>query len=98
MSAYARTAKSGNVCAQVRSEYRVEAISGRHWRAFAERNSLDPDRTVERVDELAKRLPGAFRSAADDAAVKSLGSDLPERLADRVADHAAKCRHALEAR
>jgi serine/threonine-protein kinase HipA len=83
---------------KIGSEYRVEAISGRHWRAFAERNSLDPDRTVERVDELAKRLPGAFRSAADDAAVKSLGSDLPERLADRVADHAEKCRHALEAR
>lgn len=83
---------------KIGSEYRVESITGRHWRAFADRNQLDPDRTVERVDRLAARLPAAFRSAADEATVKALGSELPDRLADRVTEHAEKCRRALEVR
>ncbi|NMO55050.1 type II toxin-antitoxin system HipA family toxin [Actinoplanes sp. TBRC 11911] len=83
---------------KIGSEYRVEGITGRHWRAFAERNRLDPDRTVERVDRLAERLPAAFRAAADDATVKALDSELPDRLAGRVAEHAEKCRRALEVR
>jgi serine/threonine-protein kinase HipA len=83
---------------KIGSEYRVEGITGRHWRAFAERNRLDPDRTVERVDRLAERLPAAFRAAADDATVKALGSELPDRLADRVTAHAETCRQALEVR
>jgi serine/threonine-protein kinase HipA len=81
---------------KVGSEYRVEAVTGRHWRAFAERNGLDPDRLVERIDDLAARLPEAFREAASADAVVALGSALPDRLAARVDQHAKRCRAALE--
>jgi len=81
---------------RIASEYRVEAITGRHWRAFAEQNGLDPDRTVARIDELARRLPEAFREAASADAVVALRSALPERLAAAVEKHVDACRRRLE--
>ncbi|BFU47294.1 type II toxin-antitoxin system HipA family toxin [Krasilnikovia sp. MM14-A1004] len=80
---------------KIGSEYRVDAIGARHWAAFADRNGLHPDQVLGRVDELARRLPDAFRVAARDEAVLALGSDLPDRLADRVSQHVKRCRAAL---
>ncbi|MCU7729731.1 type II toxin-antitoxin system HipA family toxin [Actinoplanes sp. KI2] len=80
---------------KVASEYRVEAITGRHWRAFATQNGLDPDRTVQRIDELASRLPAAFREAASADAVVALGSTVPTRLATAVEEHVGVCRRRL---
>jgi serine/threonine-protein kinase HipA len=83
---------------RIGSEYRVTAITGRHWTAFAEKNQLDPEQVISRVDELAGRLPAAFRAAADDEEVTVLGSELPGRLAERVEEHVARCRVALARR
>jgi serine/threonine-protein kinase HipA len=80
---------------RIGGEYRVTAITGRHWAAFAQQIGLDPARTVARVGELADRLPAAFRAAAATDDVAELGSTLPGRLADRVAEHVAECRTAL---
>jgi len=80
---------------KVASEYRVAAITGRHWRALAGQSGLDPDRTVERIDELAARLPAAFREAAGADAVVELRSTLPERLAAAVEEHVGACRRRL---
>ncbi|WP_250002351.1 type II toxin-antitoxin system HipA family toxin [Actinoplanes sp. M2I2] len=80
---------------KIASEYRVGAITGRHWRAFAERNRLDPDRMLDRIAELAGRLPEALREAAGADAVTALGSDLPERLVAQVTIHARACLAAL---
>jgi serine/threonine-protein kinase HipA len=81
---------------RIGSEYRVSAIAGRHWKAFAHQNGLDPDRTTARIDQLARRLPAAFGEAADAESVKALGSDLPDRLVTRIEEHAKRCRSALE--
>lgn len=80
---------------RVGGEDRIESISGRHWRRFAERNRLDPDETVARVDELAARTPDCFEKAAQDGAVQALASGLPAQLAERVTVHALQCRKAL---
>ncbi|MEV4642463.1 type II toxin-antitoxin system HipA family toxin [Actinoplanes sp. NPDC049548] len=80
---------------RVGGEDRIERISGRHWRRFAETNRLDPEETVARVDALAARTPGCFADAAGDNGVRALGSALPTRLADRVATRADQCRRAL---
>ncbi|GIM93820.1 hypothetical protein Ato02nite_056130 [Paractinoplanes toevensis] len=80
---------------RIGSEYRVETITGRRWRAFASQNGLDLDRTVARIDELAARLPAAFREAASATPVAALKSALPERLAAAVENHAARCRKNL---
>ena len=76
---------------KIGSEYRISAITGRHWRAFAAQNGLNPDRLLVRIDELAGRLPAAFREAASADAVTALRSGLPERLAKRIEEHAVQC-------
>ncbi len=80
---------------KIGGEYGLTALSGRHWRRFATANRLDPERLVDRIDALAQRLPDAFASAADSDGVRELGSGLPGRLVQRVADHVSACRQRL---
>ncbi len=80
---------------RIGGEYRVARISGRHWRRFAVENGLDPEATVQRVDQLAARVPAGFTEAAEEQAVRALGSRLPEVLVERVSTHAERCRNAL---
>jgi serine/threonine-protein kinase HipA len=83
---------------RIGTEYRLTGITGRHWADFAERNQLDPERVIARVDELAAVLPSAFRKAVADDDVAALGSSLPGRLADRIEEHVDRCRSALARR
>jgi serine/threonine-protein kinase HipA len=83
---------------KIGSEYRVEAITGRHWHDFAVRNGLDPDPLLARIDELAERLPDAFRTAAHEPSVAEIGSGLPDRLTTKIGEHAQRCRAALTRR
>ncbi|MBU2667569.1 HipA domain-containing protein [Actinoplanes bogorensis] len=80
---------------KIGSEYRIEAITGRHWRAFAESNRLDADRILARIADLAGRLPEALRQASNSAAVVALKSDLPDRLVARITEHGRRCVAAL---
>jgi serine/threonine-protein kinase HipA len=81
---------------RIGGEYGVEATSGRHWRRFAQDNLLDPDETIERVDDLASQTSDAFATAAANKAVKALQSQLPARLVDRITTRAAQCRKQLK--
>lgn len=80
---------------RIGGEYRLEAISGRHWRRFAEENSLDFDKVITRIDQLTTQAPEAFEKAAGAASVSEPGSELPGRLASLVAARAGQCRDAL---
>lgn len=82
---------------RIGGEYRIERISGRHWRRFATDSSLDPEAVVARIDDLAARIPASFAKTAQDPAVQAVGGDLPARLVDRVAERARRCRDALHA-
>lgn len=81
---------------KIGGEYGLDAVHGRHWRRFAQANRLDPDVTVARIDDLVVRTPDAFTASAMDKDVRSLNSQLPSRLTDRVASRAAQCRKKLE--
>ncbi|HET8662530.1 MAG TPA: type II toxin-antitoxin system HipA family toxin [Micromonosporaceae bacterium] len=80
---------------RIGGEYRIEAAVGRHWRRFAAGNSLDPDATIARIDDLAARVPANLARATGATEVRELGSDLPARLLDQVTARAARCRKAL---
>ncbi|MBB2945166.1 serine/threonine-protein kinase HipA [Actinoplanes lutulentus] len=80
---------------RIGSDYRVAALSRRHWVAFAEENGLPVRPTIERVAALAGRLPEAFRAVASSSAVAGLGSALPGILVERVARHTELCREGL---
>jgi serine/threonine-protein kinase HipA len=80
---------------RIGGEDRIESISRRHWRRFAEANHLDPDGTITRVEALAESTPECFAKAAQDDAVRVLESGLPGRLVQRVAARARRCQQAL---
>src|SRR5262249_55447516 len=81
---------------KIGGEYGLDAVHGRHWRRFAQANRLAPDETGARIDALATRPPDAYTASAEDKAVQALKSQLPARLTDRIAAHAAQCRKKLE--
>jgi serine/threonine-protein kinase HipA len=81
---------------KIGGEYRIDAISGRHWRRFAAANGLNADETIHRIDSLATRAPDAFATAAKSKGVRALRSKLPSRLVGRIAAHATECRTRLE--
>jgi serine/threonine-protein kinase HipA len=80
---------------RIGSEYRVDGVNQRHWDAFADQNGLDAGRVKQRIDDLARRLPAAFREAAASDPVRSLGSELPGRLVGAIEEHVKRCRAVL---
>src|SRR5262249_39448419 len=80
---------------RIGDEYVIGKIGGRHWQQFARTVGSDPDRTLARIDELAGRVADAFAQAALSKPVRELRSELPEKLLDRVAARAPRCREAL---
>jgi serine/threonine-protein kinase HipA len=71
-------------------DYRVFPHRNR-WRDVALELHIDPDETVARVEALARLAPDAFAAAASVHDIVALKRDLPGRLVDLVADHAARC-------
>lgn len=80
---------------KIGGEFKVNAITARHWRRFAEATQLDPESVVAQVKRLAERLPAAFAYAAHEPQVKELGSGLPGRLSEAVKKRAGHCLAAL---
>ena len=80
---------------RIGGEYRIERINGRHWRRFATDNELDRESTIERIDQLAARVPPSFEAAAADESVRQLESPLPALLTERVSALVEHCRRAL---
>lgn len=67
------------------------------WPRMAEELSVDTDRLIARVAELAARAPDAFADAATTREVTELGRDLPLRLVDLVSERVGRCIGLLEA-
>jgi serine/threonine-protein kinase HipA len=61
------------------------------WPRAARELRLEPAALIERVRELAAIAPDAFADAAAEPSVTALGSELPARLLDLVADRARRC-------
>jgi serine/threonine-protein kinase HipA len=76
---------------KIGGEYSMEGLAGRHWRRFATTNDLDPGPLLARITDLAALLPGGLRAAAEAPEVRALGSDLPEKLVERVERRVALC-------
>ena len=61
------------------------------WPKAAKDLGLEPERTVDRVAELAARAPDALADAASASEVTALERSLPGRLVDLVAERAGRC-------
>lgn len=65
---------------KIGGEYRLRLIGARHWKKLAAACDVDDDQLLQRLRELADRLPDALGDACKDDAVQALGSGLPARL------------------
>lgn len=72
--------------------YVAGRIGERHWIRFAEEAGIDPDETLQRVRELAERVPDVLRETA-------MGLDLTDderaaatRLVEAIASWTMRCR------
>jgi serine/threonine-protein kinase HipA len=79
---------------KIGDDYKLRRTDRRSaWEHAADHLKLDRARLVERVIDLATRTPEAFAAAAGaaDGGVAGLGSDLPRRLVDLVAERCRRC-------
>jgi serine/threonine-protein kinase HipA len=75
---------------KIGGDYRV-ALYRNPWEKMTRELGIDSSTVVDRVRELAARVPDAFADAAAAPDIASLKRDLPPRLVDRVAARAARC-------
>ena len=61
------------------------------WERLAADLQLPEDLVRERARHLVDVAPDAFRVVAADQGVRDLGSSLPDRMVDLVAERATKC-------
>lgn len=76
---------------KVGKTYELAYIGRSNWEALAGQVGLLPKEVVDRVADLAVRLPDAMAKVCSSPALVSLGSSLPERLLDVVAARANAC-------
>jgi serine/threonine-protein kinase HipA len=69
--------------------YLAGRVSRQSWSTVAAQLALDPDEVLARLLRLTAELPEALAAAVSDPAVQELGTPMPERLADLVADRCA---------
>jgi serine/threonine-protein kinase HipA len=80
---------------KIGGDYRVYPHRNR-WPAAARDLGLDAEELTTRVRQLAAVAPDAFSDAAAASDIDDLGRELPSRLANRIADRAARCVELLD--
>lgn len=96
MLPYEHDVRQLKLAMKIGGEYRYKAIVPRSWEKLADALAIDPASVLHRARDLASRLPDAIADVAATDAVREVASDLPARLVDLVADHADRCRAAIE--
>ena len=80
---------------KVGGKYRIDDIVGRHWRKLAVDVGLREDRVVERVRDVAERLPGVVEKVTARAHRDGVDHPIVDRLADAITDRARDCQRYL---
>ncbi len=72
-------------------DYRLRDIAGREWRRLAGDVRLDADALLDRVNDIAERIPDESAAVRDEMLSQGLHHTGIGRLADRMAARAEKC-------
>jgi serine/threonine-protein kinase HipA len=76
-------------------EYRLRNIRLYHWRRLAQELHVDPDATVQRVDDFARQLADHVPDIRRRMIEEGLTHSIIARLADTLTTRAAACRAIL---
>lgn len=77
-------------------DYRLRDIGEREWRRLAENVRFDPDDLLQRITDLADRLPDEAATVRDRLRSEGLQHDVVERLHDRLSARGAQCSKTME--
>ena len=77
-------------------DFRLRDIGTREWRRLAGSVRVAPDALLQRISDLAARLPDEATSLREHLGAQGLEHDVIARLADRLAARAADCQKALD--
>ena len=80
----------------VGDSYRIPDVGPEDWLDAAQRMRIDPTAMLERMDDLAVRLPAAFAEAIADDIVGDRADTFADRLLDRIDRHAEHCRRVID--
>lgn len=80
---------------KVGNTYDLAYIGRSNWVQLAKQLGLPPAEVLDRVVQLAERLPEAMSTACADRDILALDSPLPQRLLDLTTDRARACRERL---
>jgi len=77
-------------------DYRLRDIGEREWRRLAENVRVDSDGLLQRLTDLAARLPSEAETVRDRLRSEGLEHDVIARLCDRLSARAAQCSKSME--
>lgn len=80
---------------KIGGKYRVRDIAKHQWEKLAAELQLDSREVIERIADLAQRLPAAAAAVTGRALSEGLTHPLVKRLTERVTARAAECARAL---
>jgi len=89
--------EKAKVSMKIGGEYRLRNIRAYHWRKLAVEMKLDPDETLDRVSDFARRLADYASTVKKQMMSEGLNHPVIPRLADAVAKSAATSRKMMQA-
>jgi serine/threonine-protein kinase HipA len=90
--------EKAKVSMKIGGEYRLRNIQPRHWRKLAVELKLDPDKTLQRVSELAGQLADHVSTVKQQMVSEGLKHSIIPRLAEAVTKRAAAIRKMIQSR
>lgn len=82
---------------KVGGKYRIRDITGRSWIKLSEELRLDRDGVIDRVRQMAVRLPKEIETIGTELVATGIKHPLIERLTERIAKRARSCERLIEA-
>jgi serine/threonine-protein kinase HipA len=80
---------------KIGGKYEVSVIGLRQWEKLAKELRVEPDALIERIDEMARKLPDLVNAARARAEKEGLKHAIIERLAAGLIERAGECRRRL---
>jgi len=88
--------KKAKFAMKIGGEYEVSVIGLRQWEKLASELRIEPDALVERLDQMAQKLPDLVNAARVRAQKEGLKHGIIERLAKELIERAGECRRLLQ--
>ena len=82
---------NNSLAMSIDGERRMDAIRGSHWRALAKRVGMNAEDVVERIQDLARRIPDGLNKIMADRSTDKKTRRVAELFGEHVVGHTRRC-------